>query len=166
MSAYQRMIRLRQRVLHENERPVAMIASIMVNQKRDPKKSKPVDMSDFYLYQPRDAKNLPSGRYGAAALAMVKEGQYPAWALFCFKELSQGAYGEAPDLRAYIGSDCMLLAPVKAPGGYTGLFIGTESAGGQVREMKSPCGKVVTLKIPLVETKVVAEEDVFLPEFS
>ena len=164
MSAYQRMTKLRQRELHENERPVAMVASILVNQQRDPKKGKPVDMSDFYLYQPLDDKNLPSGRYGAAALAMVKEGQYPSWALFCFKELSQSAYGEAPDLRAYIGSDCMLLAPVRAPGGYTGLFVGTESAGGQVREMKSPCGKTVTLKIPLVETKVVAEEDMYLQE--
>ena len=138
----------------------------MVNQNRDPKKGKPVKMDDFYLYEPVDAKHLPSGRYGAAAVAMAKEGQYPAWALFCFKQLSTSASGGVPALRAFIGSDCMLLAPVRAPGGYTGLFIATESAGGQVREMKSPCGRAVTLKIPLVETKIVAEEDQFLAEFS
>ena len=123
-------------------------------------------MSDFFLYQPREATHLPSGRFGAAAIAMAKANQFPAWALFCWKELAQSAAGEAPNVLAYIGSDCMLLAPVAAPGGYTGLFIATESAGGQVREMKSPCGKAVTLKIPLVETKAVAEEDTFLAEFS
>ena len=60
----------------------------------------------------------------------------------------------------------MLLAPVAAPGGYTGLFIGMESASEQIRELKSPDGKTVTLKIPFVETKIVAEEDVFLQDIS
>lgn len=166
MSAYTRMIGLRQKELHENERPISMLASILVNQKKDPKKGKPVDMSDFFLYQPREAAHLPSGRFGAAARALAKAGQFPAWGLFCWKELSQGAAGEPPLILAYIASDCMLLAPVAVPGGYTGLLIATESAGGQVRDMMSPCGAVVTLKIPHVETKVIAEEDVTLFELS
>ena len=134
----------------------------MVNQARDPKKSKPVEMSDFYLYEPRELRNLPSGRFGAAAIELVKQGKFPAWALFCFKQLSQAASGSPPVLLAYIGADCMVIAPVASPGGVTGLLIGMESASDQVRELKSPDGKVVTLKIPFIETKIVAEEDVFL----
>lgn len=166
MNAYTRVIELRQKELHENERPMSMLASILVNQNKDPKKGKPVEMSDFYLYQPREAAHLPSGRFGAAALALIKSGDFPSWALFCWKELSQGASGEPPLVLAYIASDCMLLAPVAVPGGYTGLLIATESAGGQPRDMVSPCGKTVALKIPHVQTKVIAEEDVTLFEVS
>ncbi len=143
-----------------------MLASIMVNQSRDPKKSKPVEMSDFYLYEPRELQNLPSGRFGAAAVELAKHGKFPAWALFCFKQLSQGASGSPPGLLAYIGSDCMILAPVASPGALTGLFIGMESASEQVRELSSPDGKVVTLKIPFIETKIIAEEDLVLPIIS
>lgn len=139
-----------------------MLASIMVNQSRDPKKNKPVEMSDFYLYEPKELQNLPSGRFGAAAIELVKQGEFPAWALFCFKQLSQAASGSPPALLAYIGSDCMIIAPVASPEGLTGLFIGMESASDQVRELKSPDGNVVTLKIPFIETKIVAEEDIML----
>jgi hypothetical protein len=166
LSAYKKAGELRQRGLHEQERPVSMLASIMVNQARDPKKNKTVEMSDFYLYEPKEQQNLPSGRYGSAAVALAKSNQFPAWALFCFRQLSQGASGSPPSVLAYIGSDCMLLAPVAASGGYTGLFIGMESASEQIRELKSPDGKTVTLKIPFVETKIVAEEDVFLQSAS
>ena len=166
ISAYEKANELRLIRLHGQERPVSMLASIMVNQARDPKKSKAVDMSDFYLYQPRESQNLPSGRFGAAAVTLAKQHQFPAWALFCFKELSQCASGDAPGLLAYIGSDCMLLAPVASPGGYTGLFVATESASGEVREMTSPDGATIKVKLPLVETKIVAEEDVFLREAS
>ena len=166
MNAYTRVIELRQKELHENERPISMLASILVNQHKDPKKGKPVAMSDFFLYQPREAAHLPSGRFGAAAHELIKTGDFPSWALFCWKELSQGASGEPPLILAYIASDCMLLAPVAVPGGYAGLLIASESAGNQVREMVSPCGKTVTLKIPQVQTKVIAEEDVILLELS
>ena len=166
MTAYTRMMQLRQKELHENERPISMIASIMVNQKKDPKKGKPVEMSDFFLYQPREVGHLPSGRFGAAAKALVQSGQYPSWALFCWKELSQGASSTPPTVLAYIASDCMLLAPTATAGGYKGLLIAMESAGGQARDMVTPCGKTVTLKIPHVETKVIAEEDVTLFELN
>ena len=166
ISAYEKAGELRQAKLHEEERPVSMIASILVNQSRDPKKSKPLSLSDFYLYQSRESQNLPSGRFGSAAVELVKRHQYPAWALFCFKELSQSASGSPPSLLAYIGEDCMLLAPIASPGGYTGLLLATESASDQVRELSCPEGKTIKVKIPLVETKVVAEEDVFLRESS
>ncbi len=166
LSAYKKAGELRQRGLHEQERPVSMLASIMVNQARDPKKNKPVEMSDFYLYEPRELQNLPSGRFGAAAIELVRKGKFPSWALFCFKQLSQGASGSPPALLAYIGVDCMVIAPVASPSGVTGLFIGMESASDQVRELKSPDGKVVTLKIPFIETKIIAEEDLVLPIIS
>jgi hypothetical protein len=166
LSAYGKAMELRQMGLHEQERPISMLASIMVNQARDPKRSKPMAMSDFYLYQPTESRNLPSGRIGSAAVELAKRRQFPTWALFCFKELSQGAYGSAPDLLAYIGSDCMLLAPVAAPGGHTGLLIAAESASEEVRVMESPDGKKITVRIPFVETKIIAEEDTFLRDIS
>ena len=154
------------RKLHDEEKPISLLASIMVNQQRDPKKSKPLPMSDFYLYEPKDSQNVPSERFGAAALALVKQNKFPSWALFCFKELMQGASGNPPALLAYIGVDCLLLAPVGSPEGYTGLLIATESASGAIREMSSVDGDTVKLKIPLVETKVMAQEDVFLQKVS
>lgn len=157
---------MRLKKLHDGERPTSMLASIMVNQGRDPRKSKPVDMTSFYIYEPKDQQNLPSGRYGAAAVELIKRRKFPSWALFCFKELSQSASGEPPALLAYEGVDCLLLAPVATPGGFTGLFIAVESASGEVREMTSPDGQVIKVRVPIVETKIVAEEDVFLGEVS
>ena len=73
-------------------------------------------MEDFYLYQPREDRDLPADRVGAAAMSLLKEGKYPSWALFCYKELAAASDAPVPALRAYQGEDFILLAPREQDG--------------------------------------------------
>lgn len=143
------------------ERPVSLIASMLANQNRDPKRQKtPYKMDDFYLYQPVDDQNLPAGRYGSAAMSLLQEGLFPHWALFCYKELSQSAGGSpVPVLRAYLGEDFIVLAPRRNDGHVTGLLIAKETAHGRARRAVTPEGEEIFLDIPPIPTKFIAEED-------
>jgi len=149
--------------LHLNERPVAMISAMMANQNRDPKKrTTPYSMEDFYLYQPREMKDLPAARYGSAAMSLLKEGLFPSWALFCYKELAATGDAPVPALRAFMGDGFIVLAPREVDGHLRGLLIAQESAGGLSRPAQSPEGDRIWLDIPPVKTKVIAEEDINL----
>ncbi len=148
------------RELHLMERPVSLIASMLANQNRDPKRQKtPYKMDDFYLYQPVDDQNLPAGRYGSAAMSLLSDGLFPNWALFCYKELAASCDAPVPALRAYIGEDFILLAPRRADGHVTGLFIAKETAQGKSRRAVTPEGEEIFLDIPPIPTKFIAEED-------
>lgn len=162
--AYARAQKAYQLELHAAERPVALNTQLLANLNRDPKKQKkPIPIEEFFLYQPREERDLPSGSAGAAAISLISSGMYPAWALFCYKELASGASESAPPLLAFMAEDAILLAPQRTPaGGYKGLLIALESAGDRWIRMESPCGKKVELFVPAVPTKVVAEDDVTL----
>jgi len=145
------------------ERPGALHMSMVANYNRDSKKqSKPYSMEDFFLFQPRQDQNLPAGRYGAAAMALISARQFPAWALFCYKELSSAGDQTPPVLLAFQSENAVLLAPMAVPGGFKGMLIAQEEAGEQWVKMTSPCGREVELFVPYIETKVVAKEDVIL----
>ena len=142
------------------ERPSALLASIYVNSKRDPKKSKALEYTDFCFYKPRNDGNSASVENGSAMLQLAKAGLLPSWALFCFKEVTSHADpAYKPSTLALVSDDAILIHPVKTELGYTGLLIAQESAGLAMREMVNPeTGSVVKLRIPRVHTKIIAEE--------
>lgn len=137
--------------------------SMFANSNRDPKKTPEFKIDQFYLYQPKDDSSGPNGKVGAAMLELIDKNMYPAWALFCFREISESAAGAPPALLAFIGEDCMLLAPEWVEAGYRGTLLALESASEQARWMTSPCGRKVLVEIPKIRSKASAEENVFLP---
>jgi len=150
--------------LYESELPVAQQTVLLANQQRDPKKkAEAYKIEDFSFFKPKDSSKLPSSKYGSAALAMVKDGSFPPWALFCFKELSSIADpGYVPGISGFVSEDAILLHPVKAEAGYKGLLIAKESASNQVRRFNDGRGSSLMLSVPFIHTKIIAEEDITL----
>jgi hypothetical protein len=150
--------------MYHRELPIAQLTSVTANQNRDPKKTpQPYTADTFSFFKPKHLENLPAGYYGSAAVTMVKNGTYPAWALFCFKELNSMADpGYVPGLPALVSEDAILLHPIKTENGYKGMLVAREAAGGKMVEFKGSNDVVISLYVPEVKTKVVAEEDVTL----
>ena len=64
---------------------------------------------------------------------------------------------------ALIAEDALLLHPQKVgPNSYEGLLIALESASEKARVFSDGEGQAVTLTLPYVKTKMIAEEDVVL----
>lgn len=154
----------RRQRLHLEELPVAQVSSILANQSRDTKKRpKPFSATDFCFFSPLENEDLPKGRFGAAALKMIKDGRYPSWALFCYDQLiSSATKGYEPEMPALLASDAILLHPVKTNKGYSGMLIAQESASKSFREFSTYDGETVELFVPNIHNKVIAEEDVTL----
>ena len=150
--------------LYQTELPIAQQTALIANQQRDPKrKVEPFKVSDFSFFKPAVSGERPSSHYGSAALAMIKAGTFPSWALFCFKQLSDIADPSyMPGVAGFVSEDALLLHPTKTEHGYQGLLIARESAGNQRRDFVDENGNKVSLSVPAVGTKVVAEEDVTL----
>jgi hypothetical protein len=163
MSAFYRQTKIYLEELHHLERPTAVQSALLSNLNRNPKKSKPVKPSDYYLYEPKDLKQVPGGRYGAAALWLIANKMFPPWALFCYKELVDNASETIPTLVAFIGDGALLLAPTYGDHAWTGMLIATEVASDKWLDMKSPCGRSATLLIPKMPAKYWAKEDITLP---
>lgn len=145
--------------LHERERPVSLLTSVIANANRDPKKKREgYSLNDFYLYEPRENKDLPKSNNGAAYMALVGMRLLPSWALTFYSEFSTAQSGSPPPLLAFIGSDFILLAPVLKNGSYEGALIALESASDKVATATSPCGKTVTFILPTINAKIVAYE--------
>ena len=149
--------------MHELELPTAQLLAMTANMNKDPKKGKAYSPMDFAIYTPRDRQDLPEGAYGAAALKLVKEKKYPSWALFCFKQLASSATkGYEPTNTALISEYAMLLHPRPVKGGFVGLLIAQERAGGFSAVFTDDEGEEFLLEVPPIPTKVVAEEGVTL----
>jgi hypothetical protein len=146
--------------LHNAERPTALLASIYVNSKRDKKKQpKPVEYMDFCFYRQADKTQSATGQNGAAMLELIKQGKNPSWALFCYKAITSNADKVFTGaIVALVAEDAMLLNPIKTGSAYTGLLIALESASNKVQKFTSPCGIQINMRVPHVETKVVARE--------
>ena len=142
------------------ERPTALLTSMHANSQRDPKKqSKPFNYLDFAFYKPVNTGDTPKGHYGASFMELIKRKTVPAWALFCFKELSAGATeGYVPSEPALIAQDAVLLHPEKKGGEWHGMLIAQETASEQYRRFKASNGEEYTLRVPYIETKVIARE--------
>jgi len=163
IEAYSRGLKLRRFELHEYERPHALHMSMIANFNRDPEsQSEAFSPENFFLYEASENGNLPDNRYGAAALALIREELFPSWALFCYKDLSARSSGAIPPILAFISEDAILLAPIAVDDGFKGLLIAKEKASDQWIAMESPCGKKEMLYVPRIDSKIVANEDVIL----
>lgn len=145
------------------ERPVSLLAAQTANLNRDPKKRKaPYNIDEFYLYEPIEAKNAPSERYGASAVWLAESGMMPSFALFCFPALRKSAGSNLPTVISFGSSNAILLAPTEQYGGVKGLLVAEKSASGQVITMESPCGQSITVRMPIIASEVIAKEDIVL----
>lgn len=160
LQAIAKLIEQKYKDLHNAERPTALLTSIFVNSKRDRKKQpKPVEYLDFCFYRQADSTQSVGGQNGAAMLELIKLRKNPSWSLFCFKAVTTNADKVFTGaVIALVGEDAMLLNPVKSGRSYTGLLIALESASEKVQKFTSPCGIEVSMRVPHIETKVVARE--------
>jgi hypothetical protein len=83
--------------------------------------------------------------------------------MFCIPELKESAINDYIPLQlALISEDAILLHPVEAETGYVGFLIARESASNQSRVFLKDDGTKIRLKVPNIETKIVAQEGVIL----
>ena len=150
--------------MHDLERPTALLSSIFVSQHTDTKKRKAPTYTDFCFYKPTHDGDRPDYIYGSAYMGLISQKRMPPWALFCFKELSASALDEyEPSEYALIAQDAVLLHPEKVgPNSYRGLLLAQESASEQQRVFINDEGQAISLTLPHVGTKVIAEENVIL----
>lgn len=120
-------------------------------------------MEDFFLFEPKEQKNIPTGVYGSAAMALAENNLLPSWALFVFKDLKEAADGSPPQLLAYKCEDALILAPSHRGHTVSGMLIAKHSASGKRRKMYSPCGRSIYTEIPTLNGKFYAQEDIELP---
>ena len=150
--------------LHDYERPIALNTTVIASQNRDPKKGKMPTYTDFSFYKPVEDGDRPDYVYGSAYMSLVKSKRLPPWALFCFKDLSASANaGYEPEEAGLVCDDAILLHPRQVgSNSYEGLLIAMESASEQRRDFVDSKGQVISLTLPYVGTKFIAEEDVIL----
>lgn len=163
LSGYYKYQKLRRQELHELELPIALNTAVYANSQRNPKSpKKALEPFDFSFYRPIE-ENGPKGYYAACYLHAAKKGDLPSWALFCFKEVSGSARGEAGLQYMLVAEDAVLVGPRKiAEGQFKGLLVAKESASNQVRTFLDPDGVSYDLLVPEIETKIVAKEDAIL----
>lgn len=153
--------------LHNIERPIAYNTYQHAEANRDSKKRRrPFELSEFFFYEDKELLNLPEPKYGSAAMALIARGLFPVWALFAYKDLKSRADDALPpELLCYQCDDAILLAPSIDDRVVKGMLIAMNAASGAVREMRSPCGRVIMVRMPEIKDKVVAEEDAELALF-
>ena len=66
--------------------------------------------------------------------------------------------GYIPEKVALIADDAILLHPRKKGKTYEGLLVAQESASDQVRVFRSTEGEEIKLRVPFIDTKLVARE--------
>jgi hypothetical protein len=96
-------------------------------------------------------------------MEMIHRDIFPGWALFTYTELKTRA-GDAlaPELLCLECKDALLLAPSIEKNTVSGMLIASESASNTIRIMRSPCGLEVEVKLPRINNKYEAQEDVEL----
>ena len=163
LDAYSNGLKNRQGHLHQLEAPTALLCSLFVNSKRDPKKQKvPYKIDDFFLYQPQDAQDIPTGVYGAAAMKLIEKREFPGWALTFYADLKKGAAGSAPTLLAYQHEKAIVLAPVIDGKTVKGMLIADYCVSEKIIELQSNHGDMIRLQMPKLSSQYSAEEDIIL----
>lgn len=152
--------------LHEEERPIAMLAAQQAEMNRDKKKRrKPYDLSDFYIYVKDAGNDLPDGVYGAAAGRLITLGKYPSWALFIYNDLKVNAKNaNAPEDKhvALISDNAIILAPKIRDDMCEGMLIALHNASNQVIEFKDLQGDSIKILIPELKGQTIADEEAVL----
>ena len=163
LDAYSNGLQNRQGYLHQLEAPTALLCSLFVNSKRDPKKQKtPYKIDDFFLYQPQDAQDIPTGIYGAAAMKLIENNNFPTWALTFYSDLKKGAAGTPPKLLAYQHQNAIVLAPVIDGETIKGMLIADYAVSEQIIELQSNHGDMIRLQMPKLNSQYSAQEDITL----
>ena len=163
VDAYTNGIKNRKGYLHQIEAPTALLCSLFANSKRDPKKQKtPYNLNDFFLYQPQDAQDIPTSVYGAAAMKLIENRQFPGWALTFYSDLKKSATGEAPQVLAYQHKSAIVLAPVIDGHAVKGMLIAEYVVSEKIIELQSNQGEMIRLQMPKLTSQYSAQEDVIL----
>ena len=163
MEAYVEGSKRQNQYLHQTEAPVALLSSLFANSNRDPKKQrKPYSMEDFFLYKPRDDRNIPMASYGAAVMKMIELGTFPRWAYCFYKDFKAAASGPAPARLALMHEYAVLVAPEIGDETVRGLLISEDKASDQVLEFESDDGVKLSLQMPKLDIRYSANEDVEL----
>ena len=163
LDAYSNGLKNRQGHLHQLEAPTSLLCSLFVNSKRDPKKQKaPYKIDDFFLYQPQDAQDIPTGVYGAAAMKLIEKRMFPGWALTFYADLKKGAAGLPPTLLAYQHEKAIVLAPVIDGKTVKGMLIADYCVSEKIIELQSNHGDMIRLQMPKLHSQYSAEEDIIL----
>ena len=128
---------------------------------RDKKKRhKPFQPEEFWQYVDKESLNLPEPKYGAAALALIEQKLFPHWALFTYPDLKARANeAVAPGFLCLQCEDAIVLAPSVEGYILTGMLIASRTASEKTRKMTSPCGKEVTVRMPVIAGKFEADEE-------
>lgn len=80
--------------------------------------------------------------------------------MFAYKDLKARAEDALPpEFLCLQCEDAIILAPDIEGRVVRGMLIAGETASGQLREMSSPCGKVVTARMPEIKGKFIADEE-------
>jgi len=119
-------------------------------------------MNDFFLYEPQEDQNIPMYTYGAAAMKLIEGNLFPKWGLFVYKDLKQSADGPPPELLAFIHENAIILAPRVKEDLVKGMLICEDRSFNKTIEMKSPCGQLITVKVPSFNGRYAAVEDIEL----
>jgi hypothetical protein len=147
--------------LHNEERSTAYISLQIAEYTRDRKaRRKPYSLDEFYFFKDPEDMNLPEPRFGAAAMALAERNLLPIWSLFAFAELKRRA-GDTrpPDLLCLICDDALILAPKVDGEKVDGMLIALKSASNEIREMRTPDGDTILIRLPPITDKVVAIEE-------
>ena len=163
VDAYTNGVKNRKGYLHQIEAPTALLCSLFANSKRDSKKQKtPYKLDDFFLYQPQDAQDIPMGVYGAAAMKLIENNEFPNWALTFYADLKKGASGNAPQVLAYQHKNAIVLAPLIDGHTVKGMLIADYAVSEQIIELQSNHGDMIRLQMPKLNSQYSAQEDVSL----
>ena len=157
--------KLRREELHQNELPVANLASLTANLNRDPEsKSKPFTAQDFSFFDEQEERNDgPDSTMAAAYMSLVNARALPRWALFCFTQMEQSAKGgKLPHQVAAQADGVLLLGPRFAGDALCGLLIADHSASGTKVKLEVEDQEYVIL-IPTFSEQSIAREGERLP---
>ena len=164
IDAYQNGAKQRQSYLHQLEAPVSLLSALFANANRDAKKQKvPHKMEDFFLYQPVDDRNTPTGVYGAAAMELIEQELFPRWAYCFYKDLKSSSTNNPPNLLGLIHERAIILAPEITQNSVKGMLIMEDVVSEQTIEMESTLGGIIKVTMPRAAIRYSAKEGVEVP---
>lgn len=138
------------------------------NLNRDQKKrKKPYVLSDFTFFAALEEQALAPAAAGAAMLQLIRDREFPSFALFIYQQLREAGQGAAvPKRIALRGENCIVLAPYrKSQTQWAGLLICEAPAMGHIQDFRDDAGAIWRLRVPVIGDAggVLAAEDSQLP---
>ena len=124
-------------------------------------------MSDFTFFSSVEEQEVAPAAAGAAMLEMIRNKEFPSFALFIYSQLrSAGEGAPLPKRVALRGESCIVLAPWrKSRTSWSGLVIAEAPAMGQIQDFVDDEGATWRLRVPILGDAggVLAAEGAVLP---